>query len=684
MPRYLHLLLLHLTHASQPPQALTASCTFARDGRSETLTVPLTQYSAWHQLASQRCANIGAAAPACADAVVGLLEQDLKENVKPFAVASRPMCYAPGCIDLVLHVRATGREHLLHDFNDHAQADVQRYVQMFASHHPDDMAASGPYAMERLVDLLQQVWPGEESPTETPWVREYPLRIPVALLAHTKVYSDRYSLLDGLAAGELYADDGQRRRFDKPAVAEVGVNMGNFSLHLYHRLLASVVHLLEFLPLHSESPVHPYVRDGRMQLHMGDSKRTLSTEAGVFRDNELDVIYIDAGHTYDAVKADFLGALRVVKDDGILIFNDYVLRGGDVSSELDANGNAKPVAYGVIPVVHEACAKYGFEVVAMTLSPHDYSDIALRKTKTKTQANEKSSTAPDAAAPDASSSLSSILQQRSGLSDAAFANAVALLASIPPPARSTTNAACISGACALRAIYAAFHTSLVRDGSILPIGPEWFAGTYESATCCVLLSFFHLEPHFAFRFAFPPSNKGAAGVDPIGGNARRVTGNTFRASIPHGHEGAIERYRVAHFVSHVMPMVQLADEGTTLRCAEWDNVQLLTAHASRVCSAHADVIFYQADPSKQSIVERVDGTTNAPYRELLIDIQDATDVIASKSYGLILASQIFEHLEVRACVHACECNNIIFHPTPLLSTFDTYSFFFLDSDRVRR
>ena len=97
-----------------------------------------------------------------------------------------------------------------------------------------------------------------------------------------------------------------------------------------------------------------------MQLHMGDSKRTLSTEAGVFRDNELDVIYIDAGHTYDAVKADFLGALRVVKDDGILIFNDYVLRGGDVSSELDANGNAKPVAYGVIPVVHEACAKYGF------------------------------------------------------------------------------------------------------------------------------------------------------------------------------------------------------------------------------------------------------------------------------------------------------------------------------------
>jgi hypothetical protein len=41
-------------------------------------------------------------------------------------------------------------------------------------------------------------------------------------------------------------------------------------------------------------------------------------------------------------------------------------------------------------------------------------------------------------------------------------------------------------------------------------------------------------------------------------------------------------------------------------------------------------------------------------------------------------------LEVRACVHACECNNIIFHPTPLLFTFDTYSFFFLDSDRVRR
>ena len=110
---------------------------------------------------------------------------------------------------------------------------------------------------------------------------------------------------------------------------------------------------------------------GRIRAYAGDSKVTLSEESNLFRSKSFDLIYIDAGHTYDAVLSDFLNAARLIKRNGIIIFNDYTEFGGDITGE--------NVKYGVIEVVHEACTFHGFEMVAITLAPYTFRDVALRR-----------------------------------------------------------------------------------------------------------------------------------------------------------------------------------------------------------------------------------------------------------------------------------------------------------------
>jgi len=63
--------------------------------------------------------------------------------------------------------------------------------------------------------------------------------------------------------------------------------------------------------------------------NMGERKyesiRGLSTEvASQFEDESLDTVFIDATHTYDAVKADIAAWLPKVKKGGILAGDDYV------------------------------------------------------------------------------------------------------------------------------------------------------------------------------------------------------------------------------------------------------------------------------------------------------------------------------------------------------------------------
>jgi hypothetical protein len=96
----------------------------------------------------------------------------------------------------------------------------------------------------------------------------------------------------------------------------------------------------------------------------GPSQQTLPQ----YPDAYFDMIYVDAEHTYNEVKADAAIAARKVKADGVLVFNDYLFYDPFVKAE-----------YGIVPVVNEMVANQGWKVIGFALQKHMFCDIAIRR-----------------------------------------------------------------------------------------------------------------------------------------------------------------------------------------------------------------------------------------------------------------------------------------------------------------
>jgi hypothetical protein len=379
---FIHLFLLPLPHArtithlpsqSHVPQPLV--CTKPTSTGAATIgvlrsTVSVSDQAAWLQTATNDCrTNNAEDIPSCVDILLTCYTEQVAQY-SPFIIVQRSQqCYDPGCLRMTLLVQATGNVYqlLLHDED---QEQIHETALWFAMHvSPDDMVV--PNSEHSLMKVLLSAWPGQLAAQETPWVNNFPLRIPPKFLQHGKIVSDRYALLDAIRAGHLHGSPLPTN----PVVMEIGVANGNYSLNLLHRLQVGVLHLVDL----SISPgllhnVQEFLTDdnsGRVRVYEGDSGVTLSEESRLFRSSSFDLIYIDAGHTYDAVLSDFLNAARLIKQDGLILFNDYTEFGGDVTGE--------HVKYGVIEVVHEACVFHGFEMVAITLAPYTFRDVALRK-----------------------------------------------------------------------------------------------------------------------------------------------------------------------------------------------------------------------------------------------------------------------------------------------------------------
>lgn len=172
-------------------------------------------------------------------------------------------------------------------------------------------------------------------------------------LAGCELYPDRLAMLSTLPHGGV--------------VAEVGVQTGAFSASILS--LTRPAHLMlidldlgQILPLFDEVlRSTPTVRIDRWE---GDSAQIL----GALADGCLDWVYIDADHSYEAVRADALVAMTKVRPGGYLVFNDYTMY-----SPLEH------LAYGVIHVVHELCLDHGYHIVKLALHPFGYYDVALAR-----------------------------------------------------------------------------------------------------------------------------------------------------------------------------------------------------------------------------------------------------------------------------------------------------------------
>jgi len=100
-----------------------------------------------------------------------------------------------------------------------------------------------------------------------------------------------------------------------------------------------------------------------MTIVEGSSLETLSAHT----DHSFDLVYVDGNHAYDFVKADAGFAAEMIKDSGVLVFNDYML--------IDHNH----ANYGIVPVVNDMVVNHGWRVVGYALHHGLYCDIALQR-----------------------------------------------------------------------------------------------------------------------------------------------------------------------------------------------------------------------------------------------------------------------------------------------------------------
>ena len=172
-------------------------------------------------------------------------------------------------------------------------------------------------------------------------------QIPQAQLEGCQLLTDRIEMLRRLPQGGI--------------VAEIGTYKGDFARAILDIMAPEKLHLADITFSLCRADV---LADPRVERHEGLSVPFLQSCA----DASLDMIYVDADHRYEAVRADAAAAASKVKPGGYLIFNDFarIIRPG----------------FGVLGV-HQAVCEFavtsGWSVAFFCLEGEALYDIALRR-----------------------------------------------------------------------------------------------------------------------------------------------------------------------------------------------------------------------------------------------------------------------------------------------------------------
>lgn len=172
------------------------------------------------------------------------------------------------------------------------------------------------------------------------------LKQPSTLLAFSRIASKRsvsFKKVAVLRSSELKRDGMRTGFFTQLAPRD---------LHLFD---------LDFSPLRIDHP--EMLAMPNVTIHEGNSSSNLRK----LSDHYFDWIYIDGDHELEGVEKDAAVALRKIKPDGILVFNDYT-----PWSILELSD------YGVMPVVNSLCNQ-GWKIVYFALHRQMYCDIAIQR-----------------------------------------------------------------------------------------------------------------------------------------------------------------------------------------------------------------------------------------------------------------------------------------------------------------
>ena len=172
-------------------------------------------------------------------------------------------------------------------------------------------------------------------------------QIPQAQLNGCQLLCNRYEML--------------RRLPQAGIIAEIGTYRGSFARIMLDTMAPTRLHLADITFSLCRADV---LADPRVERHEGTSLAFLNSRA----DASFDMIYVDADHGYDAVRADAAAAAPKVKPGGFLVFNDFarIIRPG----------------FGVLGVHQAACefaVASGWPVAFFCLEGEALYDIALRR-----------------------------------------------------------------------------------------------------------------------------------------------------------------------------------------------------------------------------------------------------------------------------------------------------------------
>jgi phospholipid N-methyltransferase len=170
-------------------------------------------------------------------------------------------------------------------------------------------------------------------------------------------------------------------------IAEVGVGLGIFSEKILNTCKPEKFYALDLYDLHRleilwgkptretfgnlthreffEAKFQKAIQDGVMEVMENDSLVSL----GSMEDHSLDMVYVDAHHTYEAVLAELNVIRHKIKANGIIILNDYTY--------LENVGSKDE--YGVIQAAHEFMMSEGWEMRYLALQEYMFCDVLITK-----------------------------------------------------------------------------------------------------------------------------------------------------------------------------------------------------------------------------------------------------------------------------------------------------------------
>lgn len=200
---------------------------------------------------------------------------------------------------------------------------------------------------------VQNEWMRRIRPHEQPLGRHVfhvPAKLEQASVEGARLFADRVEALSVLPRGGC--------------VAEVGTQAGWFAERIIDRIKPRELHLFDLtFALMDEQRPELRARD-EVVVHQGDSSERLS----LLPDRHFDWIYVDGDHSHEGVERDTAVAVAKIKQEGILVFNDYTP--WSIMELAD---------YGVMPAVNALLATGAWRVLYLALHPHMYCDIAITR-----------------------------------------------------------------------------------------------------------------------------------------------------------------------------------------------------------------------------------------------------------------------------------------------------------------